>query len=220
MTEPRDDAADDQDPEADTPDDVDEPDETETPDQPEQPDTDWETRYKEQQKLLDRQGAELGIYRRGGTPTQRGGRREAEPADDGEPDDAGDDDGEDGFVQSLSAESWELAEARYGPEAVGAYGAAYRILERAQTPADFIAAFEAYHNVRSQGGTAEDAAAAASGSGTRRSRAQAVQPKVDPNRSDAGPDLTDKDVEEARKSNDLGTFVHAATRRMGFGDRR
>lgn len=212
MTDPKDDADDlEQDPlDEDTPDQDDAGDQ-DTPADAEQP-TDWEARYKEQQKVLARQGQELGVWRRGETPTGRG--REAAPEPD-EGDGGGDDND---YVAVLEADSWRAAEALYGEGAVAAYSAAYEIFERAQTPADYIAAFEAYHDIRSKGGSPEDAAAAAAGEQpVRRTRSEAVQPRVDLNRSDAGPDLNDKGVEEARKSGDLGKFVSAATRAMGFG---
>jgi hypothetical protein len=214
VTDPKTDEADEQDPDEDNPDD--EADEQQdTPEQPEQPNdekVDYEARYKELQKSASRQGAELAIWRRGETPKGARSEAAAEEPDEG----AGDDTADDGYLASLEQDSWRAAEALYGETAVEAYTAAYSIFERAQTPADYIAAFEAYHEIRSKGGTPEDAAAAA-GNGTKRTRAEAVQPRVDANRSDAGPDLTDdKAVEEARKGTDLGKFVHAATRAMGF----
>lgn len=215
MTDPKDDADDlDQEPlDEDTPD-PDDADGQDTPEDAAQP-TDWEARYKEQQKVLARQGQELGVWRRGEKPaTSRRSEAAPKPA---EGDDEADDDG---YVAVLEADSWRAAEALYGEGAVEAYSAAYEIFERAQTPADYIAAFEAYHDLRSNGGSAADAAAAAAAAGeqpARRSRSEAVQPRVDLNRSDAGPDLNDKSVEEARKSGDLGKFVSAATRAMGFG---
>jgi hypothetical protein len=188
--------------------------EQDTPDDAEQPDTDWEARYKESEKLRARQGQELGVWRRGGTPAADRGRKPA--AGESTADDA-DAEGDNEYATALESDSWRAAEAIYGAEAIDAYDAAFDIFERAQTPADYIAAFEAYHEIRSGGGTQEDAADAAADATTKRSRSAAVQPRVDLNRSDAGPDLNDKDVEEARKSGDLGKFVSAATRRMGFG---
>lgn len=210
MTDPKD-GADDQDEDLedeDTPDE-DAADEQDTPDDAEQP-TDWEARYKESQKVLARQGQELGVWRRGETPPDRDHAAAAEPeAGDEAPDDSE-------YRAALEQDSWRAAEALYGETAVQAYTAAYDIFERAQTPADYIAAFEAYHDIRSKGGSPEDAAEGAAG--TKRSRADAVQPRVDLNRSDAGPDLNDdKDVAEARKSGDLGRFVRATNRAFGLG---
>ena len=213
MTEPRDDAADQDDENLDDEDTLDEGDaeDQDTPGDAEQP-TDFEARFKESQKVIARQGQELGVWRRGEVPvTERGRQAAAAPDEGGE----GPDDSE--YVAVLEQDSWRAAEALYGESAVEAYTAAFDIFERAQTPADYIAAFEAYHEIRTNGGSQADAAAGAAGEGKKRTRAEATQPRVDLNRSDAGPDLNDKDVAEARKSGDLGKFVSAATRAMGFG---
>jgi hypothetical protein len=210
VTDPKDDADGQDDENLEDEDTLDEGDakEPETPDDAEQPNTDWEARYREQAKLHGRQEAELAIWRRGEQPT---GRHAAAEPDEG--DEAGD--GE--YVARLEADSWRTAEALYGEVAIEAYEAAFAIYERAQTPADHIAAFEAYHDIRSKGGSPADAAAAA-GEGKKRTRADAVQPRVDLNQSDAGPDLNaDKNVAEARKSGDLKKFVSAAVGAMGFG---
>jgi hypothetical protein len=215
VTDPKDPDVDDQDPDEDNPDD--EGDEAqENPEQPEQPNEpvdDTAKQLAEAQKLIAKQGRELGQWRKGQTPRGQPAAAAAPPESDAGQGDEGDDEG---YLDSLEQDSWRAAEALYGESAIEAYSAAYPLYERAQTPADYIAAFEAYHEVRSQGGTPADAAAAA-GNGTRRTRAEAVQPRVDANRSDAGPDQIDKAVEEARKGTDLGAFVHAATQAMGFG---
>lgn len=176
---------------------------------------DWEARYKELEKVHGRQAHELGILRRG------------EPAE--EPDDDEDDDeaeaapeppsreGPDRYVSRLESESWEFARQQYGDEAVDAYTAAYRVLRRAETPADHIAAFEAYHDVRSKGGTSAEAADAATTT-KKPTRQQAVEPQVDLNRSDASPDLDDLEHQfaEATAKGDLGSFVRATTKALGF----
>ena len=214
MTDPKDNADDQTDENLDDEETLDEADaeDEETPDDAEQPTTE-SARLKEAQALIARQGAELGIWRRGETPTTARGRAAAAAPDEG-----GDEADDDGYVAVLEADSWRAAEATYGEGAVEAYTAAYEIFERAQTPADYIAAFEAYHDIRSNGGSPADAAAAAGGAQPKRTRAEATQPRVDLNQSDAGPDLNaDKNVAEARKSGDLAKFVSAATRAMGFG---
>jgi hypothetical protein len=179
--------------------------------QPEQQ-VDWETRYQEAQQLIARQGHELGLYRAGQAPEDDGA--EGEPDEGYEPQTP---QGEDPYVSRLEGESWSLAESLYGTEAVVAYTAANRILARAETPADFLAAFEAYYEVRSGGGTPADAVAAAAPAAGR-TRADAVQPRVDANRSDAGPDPSEvAKLEEARKQGNLAAFTGAATRLLGFG---
>jgi len=185
-----------------------------TPKQPAQPE-DWEARYKEAQKALSRQGAELAILRRGDDAEAD----EGDEDDDEEPDE---DSGEPASRQpeenltQFARDSWELAEARYGPEATAAYEAAWRVLNRATTPADYIAAFEAYHEIRS-GGSKKEATAAAKDS-KKPSRKEALEPRVDLNRSDASPDLDDLEHQfaEATAKSDLGKFVAATTRALGF----
>ena len=201
----------DEDPSEETPDSDDAEQAKETPES-EQP-IDWEARYKEAQKAISRQGAELKILRRGEV--------ESDEADDEEYEDEADD-AEPAQPQSrgaaqLERDSWELAEQRYGPEAIEAYASASRIINRASTPADFVAAFEAYHEIRSNGGSKEEATAAATGT-QKQSRAKAVEPRVDLNRSDAGPDLNDLESQfaGAKAKGDLKGFVHAATTALGF----
>jgi hypothetical protein len=201
----------DEEPSEDTPD-SDDADEAEDTPESEQP-IDWEARYKEAQKAISRQGAELELLRRG-----EGESDEADDeADDDEADDAPPAQPQSRGSDRLEHDSWELAEQRYGPEALEAYASASRIWDQAETPADFIAAFEAYHDIRSNGGSKGDATAAATGT-KKQSRAKAVEPRVDLNRTDAGPDPTDLDsqIEGARAKGDLKSFVHAATSKMGF----
>jgi hypothetical protein len=116
-------------------------------------------------------------------------------------------------LSALEADSWTLAEQVYGGDAIEAYRAAADLLERAVTPADYLAAFEAYHSIRSGEG---EAAAPTSG---KPSRAEATTPRVDANRSDLGPDLQDaqEKLSEARKGKSLANFTNAATAALGFG---
>lgn len=213
-TEPDADATADEETPEDTSDDSGADEQEDTPDA-EQP-SDWETRYKKLNEAYGRQSAELGILRRGGDDTDEAG----DEVDD-EPDDSGDEEprgnAETGAAR-LERDSWALAESRYGAEAIEAYAAAHRILSRAETPADHIAAFEAYYDIRSQGGSKKEATAAATGA--KQSRDKATQPRVDLNRSDASPDPTDLDnqLEGAKAKGDLKSFVHAATSKMGFAN--
>jgi hypothetical protein len=100
----------------------------------------------------------------------------------------------------------------YGGDAIEAYRAAADLLERAVTPADYLAAFEAYHSIRSGEGAAPDATS------DKPTRAAATTPRVDANRSDLGPDpdLQEK-LSEARKGKSLADFTNAATAALGFG---
>jgi len=164
--------------------------------------SDWEARYKEAQKLISRQGTELSLLRRGDDDETSAEEAEDDDAEDSAPEP---------YLRRLESQSWSLAESTYGEEAIDAYEAAYRVLAKAETPADYIAAFEAYHEIRS--GKAPAAPAAATDG--KRSRQDAVQPRVDTNR-DGSPDSDDK-LAEARKSGSLGSFASAASAALGFG---
>ncbi|HEY6014502.1 MAG TPA: hypothetical protein VIU37_10855 [Candidatus Limnocylindrales bacterium] len=190
---------DEQDPNADNPDDAAE-DQAEAANQP---GSDLEQRLLLAEQRLAQQASELDLFRRGS--------QASEPVDDG----AGDD-GQDDLLARATQDSWALAERIHGEEAVDAYRVAWDLIERATTPADYVTAFEAYHQVRL--GKNVDGSEPAKGSG-KPDRAAALQPRVDANQSDAGPDLQDADkkLSEARKGKDLGAFVAAATTRLGFG---
>lgn len=163
-------------------------------------------RLAEAQATITRQAQELALFRKGGKGT------EAEAGDDQGGAAAA---GSDEYQSRLEDEAWTLAETVYGVDAIEAYAAAAQLIEQAVTPADHLAAFEAYHQIRSgeapaEGDGADDA---------KPTRRQALTPKVDANRSDLGPDIqaADKQLEDARKGTDLGAFVSAATKRLGFG---
>jgi hypothetical protein len=158
-----------------------------------QPEPDQD-RLKEAQRTITQQAQELALFRK--------------QAADGEPET----DGNDPYQARLEAESWTLAEQVYGEDAIEAYRAAADLIEQAVTPADYMAAFEAYHAIRSG-----EASASTEDSG-KPSRAEATTPRVDTNRSDLGPDLQDADTKltEARKGKSLADFTNAATARMGF----
>lgn len=179
---------------------------------------DWKQRHDDlkqnSQRAISKQGLELALLRKGQTP-------EAEPEADAESDEDSDEPVAAAAAVTSSerfeSDSWRLVEQLYGSEAVDAYEAGYRILRVAETPADHVAAFEAYHEVRMGGGKApadEKAPAAAKG----RTKAEAVQPRVDTNQSDAGPDPSiDKTIEEAKGKGDLMGFARAAVKKMGVG---
>lgn len=168
---------------------------------------DWETRYKELHKRFGVQSRELGILRRGATQVESD-----EESDEGD-DDAGDDDAD--LPDYLDDQNARLAAQVFGDEAVEAATSVWPLLERAQTTADWMQVLESYHEARSKGASASEAAEAAGGTrGT--TRQQAVQPRVDSNRSE-GPDSSTKSLEEARKSGSLGSFASAAIEAMGLG---
>jgi len=190
---------DDPDPSADTPE-VKAEDTTEADDQP---GSDPAARLAEAHATITRQAQELALFRgkaQADEPVVR--PPAAAPGDD--------------ILARTTQDSWALAEQLHGTEAIDAYRVAYRLYEAAATPADYVTAFEAYHDLRSG-----KAAALATSSG-KPSRAAATTPKVDANRSDPGPDLANADekLAEARKGNSLGAFAAAAAARMGYGPSR
>lgn len=201
-------AADDQtplDPEPDPPEDtlaeeVEEPAEAD-----DQSGSDPATRLAEAQALITRQAQELSLYRE---------RAQAGEDDEAPPEATSSDD----LLARATQDSWALAEAIHGPEAIDAYRVAYRLIERAATPADHVTAFEAYYAIRS----GKPAAQPKDAGGTGKTRAEATQPRVDANRSDPGSDLANaqEQIAEARKQGSLDKFAAAAAAAMGFGPSR
>jgi len=132
-------------------------------------------------------------------------RAAAEPepaADDADEGDASDDSG------YLDDQNALLAAELYGEEVTKAAETVWDLLESATTTADWMTVLETYHQNRSTGASAPEAAAAG-GSTNGAGRQQAVQPRVDSNRSDRGPDSDDK-LAEAKKSGKLENFASAA----------
>lgn len=142
-------------------------------------------------------------------------RGDGDEADDAEDDVEADDQGDgtdDAYTRRLERQSWTLAEQIHGREAVDAYNKAfYPLYDKAQTPADHIAALEAYHRAR-----LGEAPRSTSTADKKPSRDEALRPRVDSNRSDGSPDSDDK-IAEARKSGKLSDFTGAAAAALGFG---
>jgi hypothetical protein len=161
---------------------------------------DWEAQYLEAQKAISRQGAELALLRRGESSDD-----DAEALGEDAPDDSS-------YVAILEQQSWDLARATYGDAAMDAYEAFYQSNRTAQTPSDHIAALEAYYDVRS-GQAAALAAASAD------KTVEPSQARIDTNRSDPSPDLTET-FAEARKSGKLEDFTKAASAALGFGSNK
>ena len=111
-------------------------------------DVDWQSRYRALQSQTAKEREELARLR------AQARTDEAAPPDQGRTERMTPDD-------SLLAESWALAQAVHGEEAIAAYDAVYQLLDTAATPADFISALEAYHEARSRGATPNEAAGAA-----------------------------------------------------------
>lgn len=135
-------------------------------------------------------------------------RSQAQEPDEGDEADPGIDE----YIEDQNA---LLAAELYGEDVVNAAQAVWPLLESAQTTADFMALFEAYHEKRSAGATATEAAAAAGTTNGAQSRQDALAPRVDTNRSDGSPDSSR--LEEARKSGRLDQFAAEAAAMLGFG---
>lgn len=197
-----------QDPIADTPEPTAEAPAEDTP-QAEQPVVDsWEARYKDLEQAFGRQGNELGMFRRGEAPEPEPVDEEAETAS-AQPTPAG-------ISERYVADSWDKARALYGDTAVEAYDAVYRLYANADTPSDHMAYLWAFHEMVSAGASPKQAAAAVAPAG--KSRAEALQPRVDPNRTDAGPDPSiEKQIEEAKGKGDLLSWASGQVKKLGLG---
>lgn len=189
------------DPEPDPTEGDEEPEAEDTAEDDDQPGSDQATQLADAQRLIAQQNQELNLLR-------------GKAADEGdEPDEPA---SSDDFLARATQDSWALAETIHGAEAMDAYRVAYRLYERAQTPADFVTAFEAYHLVRNGKLPAPDKG----GQGAvGKTRADATKPRVDANRSDPGSDLANAEAQiaEAKKSGSLDRFASAAAAAMGFG---
>lgn len=117
--------------------------------------------------------------------------------------------------QRLEEAEWTIARAIYDEPTIDAYATAATLLERADTAADHVAAFEAYHQARLGGATPAAATAAPASSGA--PPPAAVQPRVDSNRSDA-PVLPDVDAQlrEAKEKHDLQAGIRAIFAQAGI----
>jgi hypothetical protein len=160
---------------------------------------DWEARYKALQSHTSKQIDDL--------------RSKLTGSSDG---DESDDEEEEGEPEApatsrdadrLEEQNWQLAETVFGPDAIKAYDKAARVLDKAQTPSDYVAAFEAYHQARLD----------AANKPRKRPQAQADQPSqpVDPNRPDTSPrNDYDRKAEEAFAKGDSKGFLLAQIQRI------
>lgn len=167
---------------------------------------DWETRYKQLQSRASKAERERDLLRQ---------QIEASSEEDDD-DDFADDEEEpvphqapDRGAERLSNDSWQLAEQVYGEDALAAYIPAAKLLNRAVTPADHVAAFEAYHQARLEGAKPKPAVAAAQG--------EPPQPRIESNRPDESPDFTDIDrkAEAAKAKGDSRSWIQAQLERAG-----
>lgn len=190
MADDQDPLDDELDPETDTPDAGDEDtDAADTPD-PKSP----EERQKEAQRTITRL-------------SQENARLRAQAESDDDEDEPEPNEGPtDEFTAKFESESWALAEATYGQEAIDAYRVSQR-LGTPQSPADWVGTFEAYHQARLGVGPAKAG------------KAKTADDALEPKETDLAPDLqkADKQLTEARKGKSLDDFAAAAVARMGFG---
>jgi len=103
--------------------------------------------------------------------------------------------------RALTAE-WQIARSVFGNEVVDTYEVSAGLLGSAATPADYVNAFETYHQARSKGMTHQQAVVEAA--------PPPVVPVVDSNRSD-GPLLTEVDqkLREAAAAKDPLAWIKA-----------
>lgn len=206
MADPKDPLAPDPDPTEDTPDE--ETEDTAEDDAGAQSDWTPKDRAEATRKIteLSQQNAQL--------------RREAEQGPDDDADDADDEAEPPGDIGYLDDQNALLAAELYGEQVTQAAQSVWPLLETANTTADWMAVLESYHKARSEGAPAPDAAAAAGGTTNGApTRQEAVQPRVDTNRSDGSPGSDDK-IAEAKASGKLGDFATAAAEALGFGPKR
>lgn len=157
--------------------------------------TDWENRYKAAQAELTKQQMARAAAER----ALEALRAEPAPEDDEAPTAARparrtSESNQEWQKRALAAE-WQIASSVYGPEVIEAYNAAQDLVARATTPADYVTAFEAFHQARSKVTPQAPAPAALT---------PVAAPVVDSNRSDT-PASTERDqaVREAVEKKDL-----------------
>jgi hypothetical protein len=111
--------------------------------------------------------------------------------------------------RALAAE-WQNARSVFGEEIIADYTKASELLNSAATPADYVNAFEVYHQARSKGMTHQQAVTAAA--------PPPPSPVVDSNRSE-GPSLTevDQQLREAAAAKDLKGWIAAKLRGASAG---
>lgn len=171
---------------------------------------DWETRYKELQRHSTRR--EQALTRE--LELLRSSESDDEPEEeDEEPEPEPQPRQRDRTTDDrLERDSWTLAEQVYGPEALAAYGRGAKLLQRAVTPSDHVAAFEAYHQARLEGAKPKQAAAAAQPKG------ESPEPRIESNRPDESPEPTDFDrqAEAAMAKGDSRSYISAKLRGLGI----
>jgi hypothetical protein len=176
---------------------------------------DWETRYKALQAEATRKAQALAAREQELAELRSYANEEPAEDEDGQPvrrpQRARTSEREAALEAQLQEAEWTIARSIYPDQVIDAYEAAATLLEQAETAADYVGAFEAYHLARSQGATPQQAAAAFDNPPP-----AAVMPRADSNRSDAPvlPEIEQK-LREAEKRKDLQGWVSAQLSRLG-----
>lgn len=176
---------------------------------------DWEARYKALQAEATRKAQALAAKERELAELQALADEEPDEDEDGQPvrrsTRARTSQREAELEAQLQQAEWTIARSIYPDAVIDAYEAAATLLEQAETAADYVGAFEAYHLARSQGATPQQAAESFGGPPP-----AAVMPRADSNRSDAPvlPEIEQK-LREAEKRKDLQGWVGAQLAKFG-----
>jgi len=175
------------------------------------PPVDWQSRYKAAQAELTRTKQDLASLRNAAEVEDEEDDEEA----DEEPQQRRRGRGSSALAAQLEAEraaravaEWTIAESIHGEEVIEDYNVAAEMLNAASTPADYVAAFLAFHErmkAREAPSPAPRAPVAA--------REQAVEPRVDSNRVDLLPN--EVEIEEAMRHRKGADLVGALFRRGG-----
>ena len=166
------------------------------------PPVDWQARYRALEADHTRKSTELAALKRAADVPDEDEDEEQEPPI--QPRKRGRN-----LAAELEAErarrenaEWVIASSVYGQEVIEAYSASADLLSAAETAADYVAAFEAYHQRRSAGMTPAQAAAPVPAAPARE---QAVTPRVDSNQSDLLPD--EVAIAEAKRTKDMPGYI-------------
>ncbi len=172
------------------------------------PPVDWQARYQALQADHTRKSMELAALKRvaeepdededeeaEAQPRRRGRNWQAEA---------------EAAAAALEQANYVIAQSVYGEQVMDAFGTFADLWNVAETTADQVGALEAYHQRRMAGMTPAQAAPSAPAAP---SREQAVQPRVDSNRSDLLPD--EVAIEEAKRKRDITGYIGSLFRAAG-----
>ncbi len=177
------------------------------------PPVDWQARYKAAQAELTRTKQEYASLRKAAEAEVYEDEDEEQDEEPVQPRKRGRN-----ITAELEAErarresaEWTVAESVFGGEVIEAYNLAADMLNAADTAADYVSAFEVYHQKRLAGMQPEQAAPSAPAAPARE---QAVAPRVDSNRTDLLP--TELEIEEATRAHDSAGYIRRQFARFGI----